>query len=140
MSKNPFHTRFNPAKRLTTGKVYDSRDEVDRLSYVDSTAMITRLINEGKNLAAYRADALRSGQYSGDFNEIVHDNGIPLPVYQSDPVVVAPVLDAAFSALNKSKSENLSANSDSDKGVQNSDLDKADNKAVSESATSAASV
>ena len=64
MDKIVFHTRFNPAEIKNKDKVFDRHDEVDRVSYVDNTTMVRRFILEGKNLAAARARALRSGLFS----------------------------------------------------------------------------
>lgn len=138
MSKILFHTRFNPAPRKTLGKVYDSHDNVDRLSYVDSTLMINRLINEGRSLNEYRANALRSGQYSGDFNEIVNDVGIPCPVFQSDPVIAMPIIEEAQEML-KSSVANAADKRSVESSSSNTDLDKTDNSQVAGIATSVAS-
>lgn len=123
MSKVNFHTRFNPAIRKSKGKIYDEHDNVDRLSYVDSTLMINRLINEGKNLNSYRAMALSSGSFNGNMKEISEDNSIPCPVFQSDPTIVMPVIEQAQKDLEskinaaaaKRSKESSSVNLDSDK-------------------------
>lgn len=138
MSNILFHTRFNPAPRKTLGKVYDSHDNVDRLSYVDSTLMINRLINEGRSLNEYRANALRSGQYSGDFKEIVNDAGIPCPVFQSDPVIAMPIIEEAQAQL-KSSVANVADKRSVESSSSNTDLDKTDNSQVAGIATGVAS-
>lgn len=128
MSKVLIHTRFNVAESKNKDKVYDRHDNVDRLSYVNSTLMVQRLINEGKNLNAYRAQALRSGSYTGDMKEIVDDNGIPTPVYQMDPVVSMPIIEHAQATLEasinnaaiKHSEDSSSVNTASDKTVASS--------------------
>lgn len=83
-----FHTRFDVARTLNADKQYDTHDNVDRVSYVDSTRLVERFILEGHNLNAVRAKALRSGLYSGDLKEIFdEDSGLAMPVYAQDPAI-----------------------------------------------------
>lgn len=93
-----FYNRFNPAPCKNRDKVYDRHDEVDRLSYVDNTLMVQRFINEGKSLMAARAQALRSGSFTGsNMKEIENDNSIPIPVYGTDPAIAQAIIDQAVS-------------------------------------------
>lgn len=99
------YTGFNPAPCKNRDKVYDRRDKVDRLSYVDSTLMVKRFIAEGKSLQQARAMALRSGQYSGDLKEIAEDKGFAVPVYSMDPALAKPLYDDMVSQLTSSVAE-----------------------------------
>ena len=84
-----FYTRFETAAKVV--RPLSLEDNVDRLSYVDNTLMVKRLILEGKNLAVYRASALKSGMYSGD-EALQEDSGLAVPVYEQDPVIVSDIL------------------------------------------------
>lgn len=90
-----FASRFNTFPCKNSDKIYDRHDNVNRVSYVDSTLMVKRLIAEGRDLNAARAAALRSGMYSGNLNEIEHDDSIVVPVYEQDPAIAAPIIDEA---------------------------------------------
>ena len=94
-----FHTAYDPAEIKNKHKVYDTHDNVDRISYVDSTRLIERFIAEGHDLNMARAKALRSGLYSGDMREIANDDGIIVPVYDTDPALLGPVIESAKSRL-----------------------------------------
>lgn len=94
------HTRFDVADCKNKDKVYDRHDNVDRLSYVDSTALIKRFVNEGKSLQQARAAALKSGMYSGDMEEIDKDSAFVAPVYGVDPTIAQPMIESALSSLN----------------------------------------
>lgn len=91
-----FHTMYDPAEIKNKNKVYDTHDNVDRVSYVDSTRLVERFIAEGQSLNIARAKALRSGLYSGDMNEIINDDSPVIPVYKTDPAVLQPVIDDAI--------------------------------------------
>jgi len=83
-----FSTRFNRLSQVRSKM--DQRDNVDRLSYVDSTKMVQRMILEGQNLNAYRAAAQRAGMYKLD--DLEKDEKVPaLPVYQEDPVILSGI-------------------------------------------------
>jgi len=97
-------TRFHRADRINKNKQYDPHGKVDRLSYVDNTALVKRFVMEGRNLAMARAKALRSGMYSGDLKEIDQDNGIPIPVYQMDPTVAQPIINSALAFFSETAS------------------------------------
>lgn len=97
MSK--FYSHFDVARCKNADKIYDRHDNVNRVSYVNSTLLIKRFINEGKSLQAARAAALRSGMYSGDMNEILNDDGIVLPVYDEDPAAMQPIIESAKATL-----------------------------------------
>lgn len=87
-----FATRYTPNTKVVS--VMDSHDNVDRLSYVDSTQMVKRMIFEGQNLMAYRAAALR-GMYSSDeLGNLGSEEGLPaIPVYETDPVIGKQIID-----------------------------------------------
>ena len=115
MDKIVLHTRFNPAEIANKDKVFDRHDNVDRISYVDNTTMVRRFILEGKNLAAERARALRSGSYSGDLKEIDMDKGYAVPVYALDPAISQPLIDKMQDELETSvaaKAENARSKAD----------------------------
>lgn len=97
-----FATRYKPnQKRLS---VMDQHDCVDRLSYVDSTKMVQRMIAEGHNLMAYRALALNRGQYSLD--DLADDETLPaLGVYEEDPAIAGAKLEAYKKELKGRQSE-----------------------------------
>lgn len=84
-----FYTRFETASKIE--RPLSLKDNVDRLSYVDNTLMVKRLILEGKNLAIYRANALKAGMYSGE-DALKEDSGLAVPVYEQDPVIVSDIL------------------------------------------------
>lgn len=107
-----FHTRFNTAACLNKDKKYDTHDNVDRVSYVDSTRLVERFILEGHNLNQVRAKALRSGLYSGDMNEIEHDDSVPIPVYKQDPAIIEPIVDELRARMDKRKAENATTTND----------------------------
>lgn len=89
-----FHTRFNVADSINKDKVYDRHDNVDRLSYVDSSLLVQRFISEGMNLQQARAKSLMSGAYQ--FQEVYSegvDSELAMPVYPSDPVIVHSVVE-----------------------------------------------
>lgn len=44
------YTMYNRAQRENENKIYDTHDDVDRLSYVDNAQLIKRFIQEGKIL------------------------------------------------------------------------------------------
>lgn len=92
-----FYTAFDVAPSINKDKVYDRHDNVNRVSYVDSTQLVRRFILEGKNLNAARAAALRSGMYSGDELDNIDDPIIP--VYEQDPAISKPIIDAAKNTL-----------------------------------------
>lgn len=106
-----FYTRFDVAEMKNKDKVYDVHDNVDRISYVDSTRLVERFILEGHNLNEIRAKALRSGLYSGDMTEIENDNSVVVPVYATDPAILDPVIEHAKKTLASSVA-----------GKQNNDL------------------
>lgn len=85
-----FYTRFTHPKQKAS--LLDQVDNVDRLSYVDSTKLVQRFISEGKNLQLARARALSSGLYSPGEN-LDTDNDPFLPVYVPDPVDRQQILD-----------------------------------------------
>lgn len=116
-----FYTRFNVAESLNKDKVYDRHDNVDRVSYVDSTRLIQRFILEGQNLNAVRARALNSGMYSDA--EAFGDNNddVVVPVYAQDPALTAPVIEKAKSTL-KSRVASRDDKSSNDDARSNSDL------------------
>lgn len=94
------YTMYNRAQRINENKVYDSHDDVDRLSYVDNAQLIRRFVQEGKNLAVARAQALRAGMYSGDLKEIYsEEGGLAVPVYQTDPVFFDQTVDRARTSV-----------------------------------------
>lgn len=93
-----FYTRFNVAPSLNKDKVYDRRDNVDRMSYVDNTRLIERFILEGQNLSAVRAKALRSGLY-GEAEAMSDVNDPIIPVYEMDPAIMKPIIDEAKAGL-----------------------------------------
>lgn len=107
-----FYTRFNTAACLNKDKKYDTHDNVDRVSYVDSTRLVERFILEGHNLNEVRAKALRSGLYSGDMNEIEHDDSVPIPVYKQDPAIIDPIVDELRARMDKRKAENATTIND----------------------------
>lgn len=109
-----FYCRFDVAPSLNKDKVYDIHDNVDRVSYVDSTRLVERFILEGHNLNEVRAKALRSGLYSGDLSEIQNDDSIPIPVYDMDPAVASPIIDELKSRMSKKKAENATTISNDD--------------------------
>lgn len=109
-----FYTRFESAPCLNAKKKYDTHDNVDRVSYVDSTRLVQRFILEGHNLNAVRAKALRSGLYSGDMNEIDADDSIPIPVYKMDPAQASPIIDELRSRMEKKNADNATTNSNDD--------------------------
>lgn len=115
-----FHTRFDIAETKNKDKVYDVHDNVDRISYVDSTRLVERFILEGHNLNEVRAKALRSGLYSGDMTEIENDNSVVVPVYATDPAILDPVIEHAKKTLASSVA-----------GKQNNDLNDNSAKATS---------
>lgn len=121
------YTMYNRAQRVNENKIYDTHDDVDRLSYVDNAQLIKRFIQEGKNLAVARAQALKAGMYSGDLKEIYSDDeGLAMPVYESDPVVTQPIIEAASSAISAKKKavhEAMSANKSNDSDVPNPTAD-----------------
>lgn len=117
-----FHTRFNVAEVKNKYKVYDRHDNVDRVSYVDNTKLIQRLIYEGQNLAAYRAQALRTGLYSDQDAFAGVDDPI-IPVYEQDPAIMQPIVEASKAAL-KSRVAKANDESSNDDALSNSDLAK----------------
>ena len=121
MEKLKIFTRFNRASRKNEHKVYDRHDNVDRLSYVDNTVMVQRLINEGRSLAQARAAALRSGMYSGDLHEIDEESGIAVPIYETDPAIAQPIIEdmaSRFATPDVSAKSNATINDAS--GAENS--------------------
>jgi len=128
------YTMFNRAQRENENKIYDCHDNVDRLSYVDNAQLIKRFVLEGKNLAVARAQALKSGMYSGDLKEIYFDDdGLAMPVYESDPVVAQPIIERASSSLSAKKKavhEAMSANKLNECDVPNPTADSSAAKAA----------
>lgn len=116
-----FYTRFDVAESLNKDKVYDRNDNVDRVSYVDNTRLIQRFILEGQNLNAVRAKALNSGMYSDD--EAFGDNrsDVIIPVYDTDPAILNPVIEDAKASL-KSRVATRNNESSNDDASSNSDL------------------
>ena len=100
-----FHTRFDVAETKNKDNVYDVHDNVDRISYVDSTRLVERFILEGHNLNEIRAKALRSGLYSGDMSEIENNDTPIIPVYKTDPALLDPVIESAKIRLASSVAE-----------------------------------
>lgn len=81
-----FHTRYRIPKRVL--RHFDEHDNVDRISFIDSTALVQRMISEGKSLDYYRALSLRNGLY--DLDDLKADESVPaVPVYQEDPVILS---------------------------------------------------
>lgn len=109
-----FYCRFDVAPSLNKDKIYDTHDNVDRVSYVDSTRLVERFILEGHNLNEVRAKSLRSGMYSGDLREIDADDSIPIPVYGMDPAVASPIIDELKSRMENNKADNATTNSNDD--------------------------
>ena len=94
-----FSTRYNRVAQVRSKM--DQRDNVDRLSYVDSTKMVQRMILEGQNLNAYRAAAQRAGMYK--LEDLEKDENVPaMPVYQEDPVIMDAVKQSYESELKDS--------------------------------------
>lgn len=116
-----FHTVFNVADSLNKDKVYDRHDNVDRVSYVDSTRLIERFIMEGHNLNEVRARALNSGLYKDYEDALDSSDPITLPVYETDPAILQPIIDSAQKSL-KSRAANSYDAIKRDDGVVGSDL------------------
>lgn len=74
-----FYTRFHKVPREVD--LYDPFDKVDRLTYLDTTVQITRMMQAGVNLAFRREQGL---PYDGsdDFDPSV-------PVFPIDPAISA---------------------------------------------------
>lgn len=104
MEKRKFYTQFDPAEIINKDKQFDRHDNVDRISYVDNTTMVRRFVLEGKNLAAARAQALRSGSYSGDLKEIAEDDGYAVPVYPQDAAIAHAMIEQMEQKLETSVS------------------------------------
>lgn len=94
-----FHTVYNLAENKNKDKVYDRSDNVDRVSYVDSTRLIERFILEGHNLNEVRAKALNAGMYKDADDALSNDDGLILPVYETDPAILQPIIDSAKADL-----------------------------------------
>lgn len=85
-----FYTKYDRVKQQRSK--LDPKDNVDRLSYVDSTRMVQRMILEGQNLNAYRAAAQRAGMYR--LQDLETDEKVPaMPVYEEDPVIMQGIQD-----------------------------------------------
>lgn len=94
-----FNTRYSRPAQVRSKM--DQRDNVDRLSYVDSTKMVQRMILEGQNLNTYRAACQRAGMYK--LEDLEKDENVPaMPVYQEDPVIMAAVRQSYESELKDS--------------------------------------
>jgi len=95
-----FYTRYDALKQKPSK--LDEHDHVDRLSYVDSTKMVQRMIQEGQNLMAFRAAALTRGQYK--LEDLKEDETLPaMSVFEEDPVIRDQKLDAYKKELNSRK-------------------------------------
>jgi len=92
MNTPKIYNRFERASRINENKVYDRHDNVDRLSFIDNAQMVKRLVAEGRSLAQFRAQALRSGQYFNYKDALSDDSGIATPVYGVDPVIAKPIV------------------------------------------------
>jgi len=111
MDKIKFYTAYD-ALRQPRSKM-DEHDNVNRICFVDSTALVKRMINEGKNLIAYRAKAMMSGMY--DFDAAIKESGnVPaMPVYETDPVICSEIIGVykdeleAHAAVNAASSESV---------------------------------
>lgn len=87
MSK--FFTRFHKVPREVD--LYDPYDKVDRLTYLDTTVQITRMMQAGVNLAFRREQAL---PYDG-----TDDSDPCVPVYTVDPALSAQQMKSYRQAL-----------------------------------------
>lgn len=89
--------------------IRSERDEVDRASYIDSTLQIKRFISEGRNLAEYRARALRNGMYINADSVLKESSGTEpvVPVYDTDPAILAPVIKASMSELETRRNDRV---------------------------------
>lgn len=126
-----FYTRFDVAEKVV--RPLSLEDNVDRLSYVDNTLMVKRLILEGKNLAIYRASALKAGLYSGD-EALKEESGLATPVYEQDPVIVSEILKGIPKKSDSDKDEASS------KDAAESDLSKEDTEEIGSSVAGPAEV
>ena len=91
-----FYTKF--AKPVRVRCLYDPYDAVDRLTYVDTTVQISRMMQAGVNLA-FRSN---QGFPTGDFE---NDSSPAVPVYNVDPALSANMIKEYKQKL-KDKAEN----------------------------------
>ena len=91
-----FYTKFNKPTRVRC--LYDPYDAVDRLTYVDTTVQISRMMQAGVNLA-FRAN---QGFPTVDLD---NDNSPVAPVYNVDPALSANMIKEYKQKL-KDKAEN----------------------------------
>lgn len=85
-----FYTKFIKPTRVCC--LYDPYDAVDRLTYVDTTVQISRMMQAGVNLA-FRSN---QGLPTGDFE---NDNSPAAPVYTVDPALSANMIKSYKQSL-----------------------------------------
>lgn len=114
MSKYPMVlTRFSDFH--VRPREFDSHDDVDRISFVNSTVMIKRLIESGENLLRMRALAFSGGVI--DNPESIND-GLTSIVYSPDIAELQVLAENISSQIsNKSNSADSASTVDLPKGA-----------------------
>lgn len=97
-----FKTKYNLSKSLW--RSYLSKDNVDRLSYVDNSEMVKRLLLSGENLRNYRAQVRQSALY--DTKQVLSDKDVKAPVLPQYPVDMVELTNLARRIEDISKSLN----------------------------------
>lgn len=101
--KHQFYTKYTLPERVL--REFDGKDNVDRLSYVDTTLAIERFMEAGKILEMNYAN---NGLYHSIDDIEKETSSFMTPVYKDDPLVAKAKFEAFEKELNSVVSDSSS--------------------------------